>query len=164
MEPERYMYYCPKCGDVWFSDGDKCFVCKHEMIESPHEYQLSWEEWHVTGANCKDHAPVWEEREQRLYDEVISKSPIFDLNLYNRRDEIKEERHRRFQEDMAKGQAIMEGTDKGNPYGVRCPYCNATNVRRISGLARAGLFALFGIFALGKSGKQWHCTHCGSDF
>ena len=134
------------------------------MFETPHEYQLSLTEWHVTGANYKDHVPVWEERKQRLYNEVISQSPIFDLNLYNRRDEIKEERHRRFQEDMAKGQAIMEGTDKGNPYGVRCPYCNATNVRRISGLARAGLFALFGIFALGKSGKQWHCTHCGSDF
>lgn len=134
------------------------------MIETPHEYQLSWEEWHVMGANCKDHAPVWEEREQRLYDEVSSKSPIFDINLYNQRDEIMEQHSKRFHEDMAKGQAIMEGTDKGNPYGVRCPYCHATNVRRISGFARAGLFALFGIFALGKSGKQWHCTHCGSDF
>ena len=158
MEPERYMYYCPKCGDLWFSDGDKCYICKHEMIETPHEYQLSWAEWAVQEKS------IWEAREQRCYDEVISKSPIFDLNLYNRRDEINEEKERRFHEDMAKGQAIMEGTDKGNPYGVRCPYCHATNVRRISGLARAGLFALFGIFALGKSGKQWHCTHCDSDF
>ena len=158
MEPERYMYYCPKCGDLWFSDGDKCYICKHEMIETPHEYQLSWAEWAVQEKS------IWEAREQRCYDEVISKSPIFDLNLYNRRDEINEEKEKRFHEDMAKGQAIMEGTDKGNPYGVRCPYCHATNVRRISGLARAGLFALFGIFALGKSGKQWHCTHCGSDF
>lgn len=47
---------------------------------------------------------------------------------------------------------------------VSCPYCHSTNTKKISSLSKAGSIALFGIFGLGKSGKQWHCNHCGSDF
>lgn len=46
----------------------------------------------------------------------------------------------------------------------RCIYCSSTNIRKISGLSKAGSVVLFGIFALGKVGKQWHCNSCNSDF
>lgn len=47
---------------------------------------------------------------------------------------------------------------------VKCPYCNSTNVRKISGMSKAGNVALWGIFAIGKVSKQWHCNSCKSDF
>lgn len=47
---------------------------------------------------------------------------------------------------------------------VECPYCHATNVKKISGLSKAGGIAMFGLFALGKTSKQWHCNDCNSDF
>ena len=50
-----------------------------------------------------------------------------------------------------------------NSNQVHCPYCNSTNVNKISGLAKAGSVALFGIFSQ-KVKKQWHCRQCGSDF
>ena len=46
---------------------------------------------------------------------------------------------------------------------VHCPYCNSTNVNKISGLSKAGSIAMFGIFSR-KVHKQWHCNNCGSDF
>lgn len=44
-----------------------------------------------------------------------------------------------------------------------CPYCNSTNVKKISGTSRAISALAFG-FASKKIGKQWHCNKCGSDF
>lgn len=47
---------------------------------------------------------------------------------------------------------------------VKCPYCNSINVKKISGISKAGNVALWGIFAIGKVNKQWHCNNCKSDF
>lgn len=51
-----------------------------------------------------------------------------------------------------------------NNFKVECPYCHSSNVKKISGLSKAGNVALWGIFAIGKVGKQWHCNNCKSDF
>ena len=170
-EYKEYMYYCPKCGDAHFlgyeDQEERCGVCGHKMLETPHEYQLSEKNFFTGELEDTERTrrkAVWEEGNKRLYEEVISKSDLFDINLYNRKDEIKEQNFRRFQENLAHGEALLNGTDKGNPYGVRCPYCNATNVKKISGLSRVGAIAFLGVFGIGKSSKQWHCTHCGSDF
>ena len=163
---KEYIYYCPKCGNACFrrydDTEDKCSICGHTTIESPHEYELSWEEYDAytdgrKGGTREEFERVWGGRMQRLHDEVVSKSPIFDPDLYNRRDEIRDEKFRKFQE-------MLHGVSKENPYGVKCPYCKSTEVKQISGFAKAGLFTLFGIFAMGKNSKQWHCKNCGSDF
>lgn len=46
----------------------------------------------------------------------------------------------------------------------KCPYCNSTDLKKISGFSKAGSVALFGIFSVGKVSKQWHCNSCKSDF
>ncbi len=46
---------------------------------------------------------------------------------------------------------------------LKCPYCQSTNLSKISTASRAVSFSLFG-FASGKVGKQWHCNNCKSDF
>ena len=44
-----------------------------------------------------------------------------------------------------------------------CPTCNSTNIKKISGLSKAGSVVMFGIFSQ-KVKKQMHCNGCGSDF
>ena len=65
--------------------------------------------------------------------------------------------------NLAYGKAIIEGRDKGNSYGVQCPYCHATNIKKITTVSRSASFSLFG-FGSSKVGKQWHCNNCKSDF
>lgn len=46
---------------------------------------------------------------------------------------------------------------------THCPYCNSTNVEKISSLSKVGSVAMFGIFSQ-KVKHQWHCNECKSDF
>ena len=45
---------------------------------------------------------------------------------------------------------------------VHCPFCNSTNVNKISGTKKAMSIIGWGIFS-NKVGKQWHCDNCKSD-
>lgn len=44
-----------------------------------------------------------------------------------------------------------------------CPTCNSTNIKKISGLSKAGSVAIFGIFSQ-KVKKQMHCNNCGYEW
>ncbi|QXE20052.1 zinc-ribbon domain-containing protein [Clostridium sp. 001] len=44
---------------------------------------------------------------------------------------------------------------------IKCPNCRSTNVKRISGLSKAGSVALVGIFSMGKLTKTYECNKCG---
>lgn len=45
----------------------------------------------------------------------------------------------------------------------KCPTCNSTNIKRISGTSKAVSVALFGLLSQ-KVKKQWHCNNCGSEW
>lgn len=45
----------------------------------------------------------------------------------------------------------------------RCPVCSSPDIKKISGLSKAGSVAIWGIFSR-KVHKQWHCNNCGSEF
>ena len=45
-----------------------------------------------------------------------------------------------------------------------CPTCGSTNIRKISGVSKAGSVAVWGVLAVGKVSKQWHCNNCGSEW
>lgn len=44
-----------------------------------------------------------------------------------------------------------------------CPTCNSTNIKKISGLSKAGSVVMFGIFSQ-KVKKQMHCNNCGYEW
>ncbi len=46
---------------------------------------------------------------------------------------------------------------------VHCPYCNSTNLKRITTTAKAVNIAMFGLFG-NKRKYQWHCNNCKTDF
>lgn len=45
----------------------------------------------------------------------------------------------------------------------RCPYCNSTNLTKVSGTSRFASTLMFGIGSK-KVGKQWKCNNCKSYF
>ena len=47
---------------------------------------------------------------------------------------------------------------------VHCPYCNSTNIKKITTGSKVAHTALFGIFSMSRNSKQWHCNSCKSDF
>lgn len=152
----EYEYYCPKCGQcnfVTFKSDCLCKVCKSKMIETPPEYGLTEQNWLQLSSD------EFNQIKQRLFDEVISKSPEFDAELYNRKDSILEEEDRLMEEALAPWKASLERGEEQ----VKCTYCQSTNVKKIGFLSRAVSAELFGLGS-GKIGKQWHCKNCGSDF
>lgn len=51
--------------------------------------------------------------------------------------------------------------DNNTPH---CPYCNSTNIKKITTGSKVAHTALFGIFSMSRNSKQWHCNSCKSDF
>lgn len=145
------LYYCRKCGRIIFSmdDSKKCDCCQQQVYLIPEEYK---------GKGS------YKTYQNDLWDKYVKTSPEFDLYLFEHRDEILAQKSAKFNAAMEHGKAILEGRDKGNKFGVECPYCQATNVKKISVSSKAVHTAVFGIFSLGKTSKQWHCNKCGSDF
>lgn len=148
--------YCDKCGNICerFEDelSKDCYCCGNSPLKIvPSEY--------IDNFRWRDG-----DGKHALIEEVIKKSPNFDQYLFEHRNEIIKLKNDDMDAIMAHGRAVLEGRDKGNRFNVKCPYCNATNVKKISGVSKGISVGLFGVFALGKISKQWHCNNCGSDF
>lgn len=150
------VFYCKKCGRIAQDSARKlevtCDYCKSVMYPVPKEYTI------------KEKGTFFENKlKDQFIEEFIKSSPEFDEYLFEHRDQDLFNQH---QSDMAKinhGKAVLEGRDKGNSFGVSCPYCHATNVKKISTASRMVSTGFFGLGSK-KIGKQWHCSKCGSDF
>lgn len=57
--------------------------------------------------------------------------PEFDQYFFDHKDEILAKQSTEFSIKMEHGKAVLEGRDKGNKFGVECPYCHATNVKKL---------------------------------
>ena len=152
--------YCDKCGKCWqgvegLEDKYKmCGICKNHLKKVPDEY--------FEDPNFK--ILLSKEMEKKLINDLVLTSPNFDQYYFDHKDEIKEQKDREYSSKIAYGKAIIEGRDKGNKFGIECPYCHATNIRKITVTSKAMHTALFGVFSMGRNSKQWHCDHCNSDF
>ena len=152
--------YCKRCGRLiqdGFGDNDEtsyyCDCCNSITYRVPTEFLIS------------DSVPIIKsELKQQFINDYIKTSPEFDQDLFDHRDEILAKRSTEFSIKMEHGKAILEGRDKGNKFGVECPYCHATNVKKITNTSKAVHTAVFGIFSMSRNSKQWHCNKCSSDF
>lgn len=148
------LYFCKKCGRIiWtlYFNGDLCDCCQSLLYEVPNEY--------IENFRWRDG-----DGEKALIEELVKTSPEFDQYLFDHRDEILAKQSAEFNAKLERGKAILERRDKGNKFGVECPYCHATNVKRITTTSKAVHTAIFGIFSMGRNAKNYHCNHCNSDF
>ena len=143
-------YYCKRCGRIYVSDRNKgrCDCCGSDTYPVPEKYWYEGDEEEMTA-----------KLQKLLREELVKTSDVYDEDLFNRRDRIiySQGNH------LTSMKAFKESRAGGGRFSVECPYCHATNVRKVS---LAGRAVSAGIFGLGskKIGKQWHCNRCGSDF
>lgn len=146
--------YCKKCGRILYDIFElqtKCDVCGSIAYEVPNEY--------IDNFRWRDG-----DGKQALIEELVKTAPEFDPYLFEHRDEILAKQSAKFEAAMAHGKAILEGKDKGNKFGVKCPYCHTTNVKKIANTSKAVHTAVFGIFSISRNSKNFHCNSCGADF
>lgn len=156
----EYEFYCPKCGDIHFlpdSTDKKCVICGFEMMETPHNYNLSQTYMEkIMELGWKSNKHLFEQNEQRLFDEIISKSPEFDINLYNNKDSIFQQKQQQQEVSIFRGKAILEEQS----HQPECPTCHSKNIQRISGIERGASILGLGIFSK-KINKSFKCKNCG---
>ena len=161
---KEYGLYCDKCGNTYdcLATFDTCQVCGNKLKIVPDEYFITEDE--------KEFCELSEEMKQKLIEKLVFTSPNFNQYYFDHRDEIMTKIYQEVNQeideniaDLARIRAKNAGTNKGNPYGITCPYCKATNIRKIGLISRSVSAGLFGLGSK-KIGKQWHCDHCGSDF
>lgn len=149
--------YCKKCGRITQEEYNKteqiCDYCNNIMQYVPKQFLIG-----------KRGIALNNDIKQQFIDKYIKSSPEFDQYLFDHRDEDLFNRRMENKAKLEHGKAILEGRDKGNKFGVECPYCHATNVKKITNTSKAVHTALFGVFSINRNSKQWHCNHCGSDF
>lgn len=147
--------YCKKCGrvvqEVYGRDKQICDYCNSILEYIPKQFLIK-------------EVMLNDDTKQQFIDEYIKSSPEFDQYLFDHRDEDLFKRRIENKAKLEHGKAVLEGRDKGNQFGVECPYCHATNVKRITNTSKAAHTALFGIFSISRNSKQWHCNQCNSDF
>lgn len=154
--------YCDKCGWVWQrsiqneNNGiyGKCEICGNQLKPVPNNYYEEFQGIQFLS----------DEMEHELIEELVKTSPNFDQYYFDNAINIKGQKDDAFNAKMKHGRAVLEGRDKGNKFGVQCPYCHATNVKKIGITSKAAHTALFGIFSISRNSKQWHCNNCNSNF
>lgn len=145
--------FCPNCRnnnnqDLFYSGyyswlDDDCYQCPmkncgHELVN----INLSKEDFNVIISVSKD---------------IIFLESMIDLK---EKDPIE------YQLKMSqfKSNAKQQQSDKlQNDNTPKCPTCNSTNIKKISGLSKAGSVAMWGLLSR-KVHKQWHCNQCGSEW
>ncbi len=157
VEELLMLCYCKKCGRIVFlfdSWERICDCCKSDVYPVPEQYLSS-------------ELSINEDLKENFVNEYIKSSSEFDQYLYEDRGK-KAIQHandfEKYNSALNHGKAILEGRDKGNKFGVECPYCHATNVKKITNTSKAMHTAIFGIFSMGRNSKNFHCNNCNSDF
>lgn len=138
--------YCPRCGKIeFYFKENECPFCGFDMIETKYTF----------GNYLDDSSNI-----EKQIKECINKSPEFDEELFKKR-KAKENKEIHRPSSTIEQRALQNMGAIPKP--IQCPYCNSTNVSKISTAGRVLSVGLFGL-ASKKVGKQWHCKKCGSDF
>lgn len=142
---------CQHCQTYFFTNLEETNLCPH--------CNSKLEVSNITYENYKSMPKVKKCKNcKRKYPKIFIKCPKCNQQLIKLSTENKQidkqinEIRKEMQEYQEKQNSI-----------IKCPYCKATNVTKIS---TAGRVVSVGLFGLGSSkvGKQWHCNNCKSDF
>lgn len=146
---------CKSCGAISFNKEDICPVCNIPLITVPF---FTGRKIDNLGGEDRDKY-IEEITGQKLNPIMVQKRKDYLKKIYKEQKEILQKRIRKSEESR-----INEYQQKYlAEHNIHCPYCNSTNVTKISTVNRAVSVGMFG-FASKKIGKQWHCNSCNSDF
>lgn len=145
--------YCPKCKHNFSDAFDECVYCGSELKNGTIEIediQIEKQIYEMTDAEILD---KYSDYKKRIEDQTGRKMSDAEFLLG-----IREARR-----DSSNHQAdkYTKNIQKSNV--PRCPTCQSTDIKKISGLSKAGSIAMWGIFSR-KAHKQWHCNNCDSEW
>ncbi len=89
-----------------------------------------------------------------------------DVSFLEAMIKLKEENIIEFQSRMSQFKtqlAQQESSKATNDNTPKCPYCNSTNVKKITGTERAVSVGMLGLFSK-KLNKSFKCKNCGGTF
>ena len=146
---------CKSCGAISFNKEDICPVCNIPLITVPF---FTGRKIDNLGGEDRDKY-IEEITGQKLNPIMVQKRKDYLKKIYKEQKEILQKRIRKSEESR-----INEYQQKYlAEHNIHCPYCNSSNVTKISTVNRAVSVGMFGL-ASKKLGKQWHCNSCNSDF
>lgn len=144
---------CTKCRKpIWVPEDKMCDNKMHECggklipMELPHEDYITLTYiWNDRNSNKTNILVNWD-----LYNAMVElkKNDIVEYNLKMRQFRTQVNQQKQQQESNV----------------PKCPTCNSTDLKKISGLSKAGSVALWGVFAAGRTSKTWHCNKCGAEW
>ena len=162
----KYLKFCPVCNKTGQNSMDWCFNEKSiEFLKGYHIFEPDGGFGKIC-PSCKkgvleDSIITYEELE------IIQDVSDSDRQFLEAMIDLKKNDPIEYQLKMSQFKANLGQQESNKPKEednkVHCPYCNSTNVNKISGLSKVGSVAMFGIFSR-KVHKQWHCNDCKSDF
>ena len=164
----KYLKFCPICNKTGQNSRDWCF--NEESIEFLKGYHIFEPDggFGKVCPSCKkgileDSIITYEELE------VIQDVSDSDRQFLEAMIELKKNdpieyqlKMSQFKANLKQQEQVQESRVEEN--AIHCPYCNSTNVKKITTASKAVHTAIFGIFSMGRNSKQWHCNDCKSDF
>ena len=142
---------CQHCQTYFFTDLAETNCCPH----CNSQLEVS----DITYENYKSMPKVKRCKKcKRKYPKIFIKCPKCNQQLIKLSTENKQ-----LDKQIIEIRKDMQEYQENQNSKIRCPYCQSTNVNKIS---TAGRVVSVGLFGLGSSkiGKQWHCNQCKSDF
>lgn len=188
-EKDIYKYYCEECGEEGImhqNDKASCPIC-FSSVNIRHKGQYEFVNYYckqcgkVGNIHCDqelscEFCGTWVyilpmdikytpvvinnfEGKKRIREELIGDSPEINRKYYKERE--KQESMELLEEECDDEYEI---TTTFTNLGIRCPYCNSFNVRKITATKKALNSIFWGIFSIGMNMNNFHCDNCEADF
>lgn len=144
-----FMYLCKNCGKTIFYTKEEAETAECSCKD--------------TDYICLDINPVeYQNMSPLSQEELIRRKLRVNLTQF---EELKAEwsKLRKLVDREYYAQRLAQRNEQRQNSMIKCPYCQSSNIAKISTAGRVVSVGLFGL-ASGKIGKQWHCKKCGSDF
>lgn len=181
-ESETAPMNCPVCHGLKFIDQDtrilKSLKCSQQLIDAMLklrdsniiEYELKMSQFRTQYEQIQS-----ARRNQNVPKEIFCPKcgqkvssdykycPTCGNNISNTILELSKIEERKSKEDSQRIHSNNKNYASQTNNKPHCPYCQSTNIKKITATSRIGSSIMFGV-ASKKIGKQWHCNNCGSDF
>lgn len=144
-----FMYLCKNCGKTIFYTKEEAETAECSCKD--------------TDYICLDINPVeYQNMSPLSQEELIRRKLRVNLTQF---EELKAEwsKLRKLVDREYYAQRLAQRNEQRQNSMIKCPYCQSSNIAKISTAGRVVSVGLFGL-ASGKIGKQWHCNNCKSDF
>ena len=143
----KYLYYCPICGDHLTQEMTMCYGCCKQVMPERSKFEG---EYYAQIAEKKlgSRAKMFE-----IFDEEIAAKLHISEN-----ERISREISKLAAADLAKQRTVTTSAITSNL--PKCPTCSSVNIKPVSGLKRGLHGYLFGIFS-STSFAQFECKDCG---